>query len=153
MDTLIIGGPLTGKTVKNTGYQTKIGGQEYSLLTIDEIPVCYSPEHVSFLSALRELFWVYAKIPWSSGKLFIGGVLNGDKLKHDRPDIEVYHPKPFPSRVYEKTSVVKNNHKIDRYNLQRFIIDETAVLFYSLEGLSLFDIIQLLVKNYADKRN
>ena len=151
MDTVVIGGPFTGKTVKNTGYQTIVDGRRYSLFTINEFPVCYCPKQVSSKSALKELLWVYAKIPWSSGKLFIGGVANGDKMEYDINIIEMYSPKPF-TPIIEKY-LISARPKIHKYNLQEYIIDGTVFLFYSLESLSLSDIIQLLVKNYADKRN
>ena len=151
MDTVIIGCPLTGKTVRDIRDRIKINGQKYNLLAFEDIPICYCHESVLFRSAFRELFWVYAKIPWAFGKLFIGGVANGDKMEWDKPFIEMYTPRPFMPRLFtpiHQDYIIHARPEIHRYELQRFIIDGTVFLFYSLESLSMSDIIHLLVRNF-----
>jgi len=151
MDTLIIGGPLTGRTMELGADKIEKDGIGYNLLTIDNIPICYCPEPVTFGPAFRELFWVYAKIPWSPGKLFIGGVANGDKMEYDMDYVECHSPKPFTPTI--EKYLIATHLKTHRYRLQRFILDDDVYCFYTLTSLSLSDVVQLLVRNFIKVLN
>ncbi len=148
MDTVIIGGSLTGRTIELDKDRIIIGRQIYNLFTINNIPVCYCPEQVHFESVLKELFRVYTKIPWTPGKLCIGGILDGRRSECDRPFIGVQkRDELYPIRPY-KESLEFKPHKVHRYVLDRFVINGNTFSFYFLEGLSLSNIIYLLVEKF-----